>query len=138
MLKKLTTQDNIFELADAILHVPMQMFDMKGTALPNATCGTAGCIAGHAMAIWPETYKDHKVCSFDCNEDLCQRIGITQAQADDLFYPGDDCLEYTDTGEMISHSDITRAGAAATLLRLAETGEVEWRKSEQIAHDDTK
>ncbi len=78
-------------------------------------CGTAGCIAGWACALWAPDKPTSPL--------LAQRLlGLTDAQADALFHArGRDLQEYPFL------SDVPPYVAIRTLDRLATTGDVSWR-----------
>lgn len=106
--------ENILALADFIEKEEV-LFDMGSIAV--ATCDTAGCIAGSAAALWPgcveETHR-HGITSYD-EECVCEKLGLTESQGDDLFYP-----------EGIKYRKVTRATAVAALRHLAATGEIKF------------
>lgn len=72
------------------------------------------CIVGHAHLLWPETIQS-------CFKDgaLADVLGITDAQREKLVYPDDAKAAYL--GQM-GH----REASVAMLLKLADTGEVNW------------
>ncbi len=77
-------------------------------------CGTAGCIAGHAVFVYaPEKRRG------DVRAVARALLGVTEEQTGELF-----CALNTP----VSLGDITPAMAAATLENYALTGKVEWPK----------
>jgi hypothetical protein len=144
-------KQRILELAD-FLETAKFKFDM-GSPNVYPSCGSAGCIGGHAAALWTKVrdtvaidadYGDTGRYSWH-QQTLADYLGISRNTADRLCYPederdqGDDEYEHaetwTDEGalpeECVEYGKITRAGAVATLRRLAETGQVLWYLSEQ-------
>lgn len=105
-------QINALELADFIEQQPENMFDMSDWGQP--WCGTPGCIAGWAAALWPEC----RSISSDLPEPflVSKRLGLGLVAAGDLFEP-DVASDW---------EQITKAEALATLRRYAATGKVEW------------
>lgn len=118
--------DRILALADLIEKQPHTNDDdaegfTMGVYFHN--CGTPSCIAGWAMAMEFNDYseklrrKAEKSFGDACGpfEDRIPGnfLGITPRQEGELFAPR-------------NRSDITPTQAAATLRRLAETGEVKW------------
>lgn len=101
-------------LRDHIANLPSTRFDMGSfcTGHPislgidlSDNCGTAGCIAGWACAL----FAPDKVISLQRAEAL---LGLTWEQADALFYP--------------LHMNQPASVAAAVLTNLIETGAVTW------------
>ena len=100
-----------FDMADPHVHV-----------LPEARCGAAGCIGGHAALLFPEVANNHgpatdttkgPVCiAFDRNA-LAAELGIDHATVSLLCFP-----DFED--------NITRAEAVTALRQLADEGEVDW------------
>ena len=88
-------------------------FDMT---LVHGDCGTAGCIAGYAIAKYRP---DICAGTFPHSGHAREILGLTIEQAERLFFPG------LSSGEIYC-SDITSAMAAATLENYALTGKVEW------------
>lgn len=135
----------ILELADYI-EAEKHGFTMETwiekQPMPEGACGTAACIAGHAALKWPEFLGEENQQSVRRTE-LSRFLALTAVQAESLFLPEDfydsSCYDdervfccFADTGEPILYSDLTRAGATATLRRLAASGRVEWFWKEQI------
>lgn len=85
-------------------------FDMKHW------CGTACCIAGWTNILIP----DHGQESTDAHEFFSaeRKLGLERHQALALFSPALD----------IPYSEVSPREAAEVLIRLAETGEVDWGK----------
>jgi len=92
-------------------------FDM-GRAYPG--CKSAGCIGGHAAALWPEIRTEVPMLGYTWNtKRLAKKLGITLEQERRLCFP------YSgDTEEM--RERINRADAVQALRRLALTGVVDW------------
>lgn len=90
-------------------------FHMMGTVPDNdPKCGSAGCIAGTACYIWPETRQTLKQGYYGYSEEkIADKLGITLTAAYHLFYPSQ-CHRRT------------RTQAVATLTKLLETGRVSW------------
>ena len=104
----------INELANFIEQHKELRFDMESCSV--ATCGTAGCIAGFAVALWPE---------LNCHggwrhDEVSEKLGLNCSHADELFYP-------------LSLDYITRKGAVRTLRRLARTGDITFYESQGTA-----
>lgn len=114
----------VLELA-GFLETAEFSFDM---ADPDAApaCGSAGCIGGHAAVLWGDIRENYVAGDeeFTWSEHLLRgKLGITREEHDKLCF-----LVY---GEVNSYYQVTRAGAVATLRRLAETGKVTWKLAEQ-------
>lgn len=121
--------ERIIALQHRIASLPRERFDMGsfgyrhgdeayGSILSielDTDCGTAGCIAGWACAMWaPDRYPSPSRA-----QDL---LGLTNAQAEELFY----AWKYRRSDDGTPLSDIPPHLAAQTLGRLAETGRVRW------------
>lgn len=118
-------KQSILRLAD-VIESERWDFDMT-TAISNPACGTAGCIGGHAAALWPDVRDPHLdqpdgPFSFDTRA-LADKIGLS---LEDLvwlcFTPPTD-----DRRDMIGLSLVTREAAVEALRHLAETGEIRFR-----------
>jgi hypothetical protein len=85
-------------------------FDMKNW------CGTACCIAGWTNVLIPdeENAREDEHDFFAAE----RKLGLTRNQALELFSPA----------LTIPYSDVTPRQAADVLLRLADTGSVDWGK----------
>ncbi len=108
-MKDLTvTQKRCLELARIIREgLPGVRFNM---CITQNDCGTSGCIAGHAVAVYrPEIWRKGHVHSLQAVEIL----GLSKEEHEALFFP--DRMLF-----------VTPAMAAATLERFALTGKVEW------------
>lgn len=121
-------KEAINELADFIESAKFK-FDM-GEPDAAPTCGTAGCIGGHAAMLWPEVRAGErynaieKIEYFSWNEkQLIKKLGLAEGQEGQLCYLG---------SSRMTLCSITRAGAVTTLRRLAETGEVVWKREDQL------
>lgn len=106
----MVNKENVLALRDLIASKRWK-FDMSEPYF-KPECGSAGCIGGHAAALWPDVSIKGVTWS---TKALCLKLGITGEQHHDLCFP------------YIDLDTITRAHAVDTLARLAETGEVEWR-----------
>lgn len=134
----------ILQLADFIAAERELPFDMNDTRIPRPDveieqtrfCGTPGCIAGFACVLWPEIImKDETLLPhlpWDTKA-FKNQLGITLNVYNALCYPGWNNETYADEVDdnHIAYDNLTRAGAVATLRRLAQTGAVEWRLGEQ-------
>ena len=93
-------------------------FDMSSWCEAYGGCGTAGCIAGHACAVY-----DKAVWQPGWGGQIFMSagilLGLSDNQAQRLFLP------WTKGGP--NAIDITPAMAAATLENYALTGKVEWK-----------
>ena len=91
-------------------------FDMFNERTDDG-CGTAGCIAGYACAVYARRVWD-RACGDKIWTTGLKLLGLTQDKGEQLFAPwwADGPHSYQITPEM----------AAATLERFAMTGEVEW------------
>lgn len=121
----------IRHLADVIERDDYE-FDMnscdKATKKTSNHCGTPGCIAGIASAIWPSVNKYGWTAG-----SVGMKLGIYGDWVnltDKLFFP--EGLKFDDCKAKIQYKKLTRKGAVATLRRLADTGEVKWFRSEQV------
>lgn len=131
-------KENILLLAHFIQEHPELPFNMGSTS--PASCRTPGCIAGFACTLWPEllrTERTHLGQSYvSWNLSLLEeKLGI--ASLSHLIYPGDNDRYFEGEADdpdyrAIDYDELTRSGAISTLLRLAETGEVIWKREEQI------
>lgn len=144
-MNKLVNSANILLLADFIEQHKEQPFDLGSPWPAGHPCGTACCIAGFGAMLWPETLplseaelvgQGRSIFSH-LSEKVAANLGLDDEQQTLLFAPGDvdnffeeDC-EDDDYYNPIQYEEITRAGAITTLHRLAETGEVIWRRDEQ-------
>lgn len=123
-------KENVLALRDFIASEEFG-FDMdRGLARPS--CGTAGCIGGHAAILWPEVRASVGTLSdaFAWYEtDLAEMLGVTLNTEHQLCYPswhrtaGFTLDAYPDHWRSVSRADAVRV-----LTKLAETGEVDWSK----------
>lgn len=94
-------------------------FSMSSISVPD--CETAACIGGFAAALWPDCaepcYYTRTGLTFD-HFKVADKLGLDRNQICALCYPID-----TET--------ITRAAAIAALRNLAETGEVDFERTER-------
>ena len=113
---------NIRRLASFIERGRYEFNMLSGWARP--TCGTAGCIGGHAAVLWPSLRKLTCVDYFSFNDDaLAEKLGLSSEKTDDLCY-----------GNMVlvrcglTLGDVTRIAAVEMLRNLAKTGRVRFLK----------
>lgn len=111
-------KERLLELADFIEKAEFK-FDM-GDPVANPTCGTAGCMAGHAAVLWPELRTegtgDGEIFSWK-DEELAAYLDITEDEHDLLFYP-----QSHNEGAIYGYID--RDVAVGTLRHFASTGEI--------------
>ena len=150
----------LLALADFIERDTKNQFDMGTLYTPReGFCGGAACIAGHGAILWPEfletssrrfIWNEKSFQTFNVHtQALADHLGMTELEEKLLFFPGDEIsmdhysavvtwenglviLSDDCEPESIRYSEITRAGAVATLRRFAATGEIVWKKEEQI------
>jgi hypothetical protein len=114
-------KERILALADLIEQQPHADKEAsEGFTMSSIThdCGTPACIAG--WAAWEAVgRKNGDLYDFDLDIEGKARdfLGISPTKADALFYPY----------EFKAYGEITPSEAAATLRRLAETGQVDWQ-----------
>lgn len=84
---------------------------LNKSAPPEQDCGTVCCIAGLAIALYPDCSKKIKFC-----DQGAEILGLTHSQARDLFYGGH-----------IQLDNITVDMAIAVIDGLIETGAITWR-----------
>lgn len=120
------------ELADFIASSTYS-FDMaQPTAQPS--CGTAGCIGGHAAVLWEDIRDtDWNVDSGYSwrDEALAEKLGISWHAHRAICYPGDDDsadIFFVDTEAGIDYAKVTRESAVDMLRNFARTGKVVWRQ----------
>ena len=91
------------------------------------SCGTAGCIGGHAALLWEEVRFRN---TFDEHE-LGRKLGINQEEAHELCfvskYRKENEHKWPIKGTRLWY-DIHREQALAVLDELADTGLVNWAK----------
>ena len=116
---------NILKLADFIESEKYQ-FDMRDSSA-TPSCGTAGCIGGHAAVLWKEVrqyWPDTKRTKFGFNQGmLIQHLGLSFSDMHTLCF-----TPRTSSGEVLDYDEITRAHAVEALRHLAETGKVRFLK----------
>ncbi len=128
---------NVQRISALIAHLealPPERFDMSDWWYERL-CGTAGCIAGHAVELFAPAM-EHRG-SYWAREVL----DITTEQADSLFYADYLCRhpdEEDATGRVSDGfppvlSEVTTAQAVAALRNLLEHGECRW---EQVFRND--
>lgn len=121
-------RERILRLADVIENgMPSIHFDMRVWAIVYDSfdeeereelrvpghCSMVACIGGHAELLW---VKDDDFAIADISiHDVAELLDIDFARSAALCAPSG-----------VSWSGITRADAALTLRKLAETGEVDW------------
>lgn len=111
-------QRNCLELADHLEQVDDELFDMSTFIVPNEECGTAGCIAGHAGALWNLGRSEFFVTQVS-SVIAADKLGLDDYEADDLFIRCPDVY-----GEAIAHEHVTKRMAAAALRRFVHTGRI--------------
>ncbi len=104
----------ILQLADFIESAQFE-FDMTIPWVPS--CGSAACIGGHAVMLWPELTDRRDSWN---EQKLADKLGISWAQQEAICYPDE-----------INDQVISKAQALAMLRRLGETGQVSWELEEQ-------
>lgn len=118
----------INELADFIENCELT-YDFNATDV-SASCGTAGCSAGHAALLWEDIreavtsdYAEPGDYTWD-HEKLADKLGLSRDQHDELFW-----LPQYEDHTPADLADITKEDAVATLRRFASSGETyydEW------------
>lgn len=117
----------IHELANFIEEAIFE-FDME-EARVNLTCGTAGCIAGHAAVLWPDVraeniFNDSGPETFSWDEErLNEHLGLDNMLNGRLFYVNPHLSTIW--------KRVDRAKAVDTLRRYAETGVVDFQFTEE-------
>ncbi len=81
-------------------------------------CGTAGCIAGLAVAVYRRDIWDTGYFNTDIAAKL---LGLSERQQDELFFP-------VSGGGMSACGQITADRAATALESVVLTGKVRWEK----------
>lgn len=121
---------NILALADFMESAPFR-FTMS-TALnvqaDKPECGSAGCIAGHAARLWPElriaaSLDDCYYCSMNI---FRLKLKLKEMPFESLVIP-----RFETEGVHYAHSKIDKPWAIRVLRHLAETGEVDWRRTKE-------
>ena len=120
----MTNKAAITKLADFIESAKWK-FDMADL-FANTSCGSAGCIGGHAVVLWPEiaTSEEDERITDDKNyitwddELLAAKLKIGFGELGSLCFL-DDFIH-------IPMSKVTREDAVRCLRNLAETGKVDW------------
>ena len=113
---------NILALAN-LIELGRYAFDM-GDGNADLSCGSAGCVGGHAAVLWP----DIRVLTRGANRFswsqslLCEKLGLTSPEHDDLCFP-DDWHDH-DGPKGLSYDEVTGRHAVATLRRLVVFGVV--------------
>ena len=103
-------ETEIFDMA-VIINEPQKTHD----------CMTVGCIAGYAYVMAMEEDPQPQKLSIADKVTLAQTwLGLGDLDADQLFQLGDS------TPVIPDYENVDARRAAATLRRLADTGEVEW------------
>lgn len=114
---------NIMKLADFIGEAKFP-FDMCSYEVPS--CGTAGCIAGHAAALWPGLDDD----GFFDPVKVDNKLGLNDKQTEELFYP-----KSVFNGKSIL-SLITRGCAIECLRNFVITGKIRFLTSLMKGQDE--
>lgn len=118
--------EKLKELRDAITDGRFE-FDMAKPS--KASCNTPGCVAGTALALWPQaiehafggtTYDKKKFAKF---------FGVSGAQAEAIICPLGQGQPITKLPDTIKYDMLTREVAVAMLNRLIATGEVNWEQA---------
>lgn len=124
-------KERILALADLIERQPHTTLEENhGFYMGNWThnCGTPSCIAGWAAYASVDGILENMPGYGGYHEVGMDFLGICRKQADALFEP--DLLSEEEKEEEVDPTEIwgfiTPAQAAATLRRLAETGNVKW------------
>lgn len=112
---------NILALADFLESV-LFPFDMAKIHNP-ASCGSAGCIGGHAAALWPDVASNYS--SWDESK-LADKLGIDDDTEEALCYLAPGSMWGSDPNYVVPYDDVTREDAVAVLRNLAKTGKVDW------------
>lgn len=98
-------------------------FDMNRYTVPDPTCGTAGCIAGVAGAVFPSLPRHSYQGEEEVDEfAVAELLGLRDGQIGEMFMPWDHV-----SAELEPYK-ITRSMAARCLRRFAETGEIVWER----------
>jgi hypothetical protein len=98
-------------------------FDM-GESYAYPSCGTAGCIGGHAAVLWGEL-RDAKCETFSWNsQKLAVHLGFDCGVEEELCYPGIDSVEFDRLNppsypNLFKYKAVTRESAVDLLRRLA-------------------
>lgn len=100
----------------------------------NNPCNSAGCIAGHTYFLFVNGEINlNEVNPNEIHSKAKEALGITHAQASDLFTP---CTGAVDEDRKHAHwlsnrrelSYISRFRAAKVLRHMVETGEIDWAR----------
>ncbi len=94
--------------------LPGIKFDMETV---RNDCGTAGCIAGLAVAVYRRDIWD---TGYFCTDIAARLLGLSKCQQDELFFP------ISTGGHMAACSRITADQAATALESVVFTGKVRW------------
>ena len=117
-IEKLDTPDHFQRGLARGLKVP-DLFYMA-TFYSPLTCGTAACIAGHAVGLWGV----HAIGEYTTQAQ--EILSLTEKQANDLFVPALGGLVSQKTADRPVYSDVTPAMAAWLLRTLDATGNIDW------------
>lgn len=118
-------KEKILELADFI---ESGKFDFNFSIDEvRPACGSAGCIGGHAAALWPELRVARSNGKYTWDTDkLAEHLGISNLVADRL------CFEpQSKAGYHFEYGEVTREMAVAAVRRLANTGEPHFEFSDR-------
>ena len=130
--------ENILKLADHLESVDdikigrvgseeRPLFSMTYLYDMTFDCGTAACIAGHAVLMFGD---DDQISDMKCGEvialDASEHLGIGNAVAIDLFVPVKHGVARCAEDDPSSPGYISHNRAAAQLRHLAEHGSVDW------------
>ena len=126
------TDKRCLELSRIVLEgIPGIKFDMEEF---RSHCGTAGCLAGYAVAAYePELWKAHEfrqpLREIDSIESAATRLlGLSETQAAEMFYPWNAGTYELVTGYVPEASEITPEMAARMLTHFVETKSVVWER----------
>jgi hypothetical protein len=115
--------ENMLKVADLIEQYPQQ-FNMESPRRVDVhTCGTSGCIGGFAGGLLPEKEAE----SLWLHEIGEKVFGITEKQANDLFYGGNIWSKYAEELGLPHHTQLVdmehiKPHHAVTMLRNLASG----------------
>lgn len=143
-------KERLQELHDFVRDTILE-FDM-GTAMVNISCGTAGCLLGHAALRWPEGRNKMGPQSYspdatffmglfemdtegaiyleDGNEDY-NRLFFPESQIDLPPFEDDTPPDIGSDQGLLRYEVISKEGALITLQRFIDTDVVTWKLEEQ-------
>lgn len=125
-------RENVIALRDFVRDARFK-FDMCD-AYPKTSCGSAGCIGGHAAVLWPsvaDAEEDWGDMTWN-DQRLAEKLGIEEEVHHQLCYPADweDMQVPRPRGWLRgqNYASVTREDAVRVLTKLAKTGEIDWSK----------